>query len=463
MPSEKHWPDSTFISQMKMSQLGKAEEVGVTIGWKRALRALQYRNYRLYFGGQGISLVGTWMQRIAMSWLVYRLTDSAFMLGLIGFAGSIPSFIFGPLAGVLADRYNRRRMLVITQSLALLQALILGLLVLTGKSTIWQILILSIILGFVEAFDMPMRQSFMVEIVQKKDLGNAIALNSSMVNSSRLLGPSIAGVLIASVGEGVCFLLNSVSYLAVIFSLLAMRVPAQQLPAQSSHILKELKEGFYYAYSFTPIRAILMLLALVSLVGMPYSVLMPVFARDVLHGGPHTLGFLLGGAGVGALAGAIYLASRKSVLGLGRWIPMAAGIFGTGLILFSLSRTFWFSLALMLVTGFGMIVQMASSNTVLQTVVEENKRGRVMSLYAMAIRGMVPFGSLLAGIMASRLGAPTTLMVGGGCCIVGSLIFARNLPGMRKMVRPIYQRMGILPDMDTGIQAITENHSHLCQ
>jgi MFS family permease len=435
-------------AEMKISQQGKAEELGVTTGWKRALRALQYRNYRLYFGGQGISLIGTWMQRIAMSWLVYRLTNSAFMLGLIGFAGSIPSFIFGPIAGVLADRYNRRRMLIITQSLALLQAFILALLVLGGKITIWQILLLGIFLGFVEALDMPMRQSFMVEIVQKKDLGNAIALNSSMVNSSRLLGPSIAGVLIASMGEGMCFLLNSVSYLAVIISLLAMRVPPGELSARRSHILEELREGLLYAYSFRPIRSILMLLALVSLVGMPYSVLMPVFARDVLHGGPHTLGFLLGGAGVGALTGAIYLASRKSVLGLGRWIAMAAGIFGTGLIIFSLSRVFWFSLVLMLVTGFGMIVQMASSNTVLQTIVEENKRGRVMSLYAMAFRGMVPFGSLLAGIMASRLGAPLTLVIGGGCCIAGSLFFARNLPRMREMVRPIYQRMGVFPDID---------------
>ncbi len=434
--------------KMKTSQPGKTHELGVFIGWNRTLRAFQSRNYSLYFGGQGISLIGTWMQRIAMSWLVYRLTDSAFMLGLIGFAGSIPSFIFGPLAGVAADRYNRRRMLVITQSLALLQALLLGLLVLAEKITIWQILLLGIFLGLVEAFDMPVRQSFMVEIVQKKDLGNAIALNSSMVNSSRLLGPSIGGILIASTGEGMCFLLNSASYLAVIIALMAMRVPSGKLPARKSHVLNELQEGFRYAYSFTPIRSILMLLALVSLVGMPYSVLMPVFARDVLHGGPHTLGFLLGGSGVGALAGAIYLASRKSVLGLGRWIVMAAGIFGTGLIIFAISRVFWFSLILMLVTGFGMIVQMAASNTVLQTIVEEDKRGRVMSLYAMAFRGMVPFGSLLAGIMASRLGAPITLIVGGGCCILGSIIFARNLPAMREMVRPIYQRMGILSDME---------------
>lgn len=417
-------------------------------GWRRMARALRYRNYRLYFGGQGISLIGTWMQRIAMSWLVFRLTDSAFMLGAIGFAGSLPSFLMGPFAGVLADRCNRRRVLVITQSLALTQAFILALLVLTGRITVWQILVLSIFLGFVEAFDMPMRQSFMVEIVGKKDLGNAIALNSSMVNSSRLIGPSIAGVLIASMGEGMCFLLNAFSYLAVIISLLAMKVDETELPAREPQILKELKEGVAYAYSFAPIRSILLLLALVSLVGMPYSVLMPVFAKDILHGGPHTLGFLLGGAGVGALTGALYLASRKSVLGLGKWISLAAAIFGAGLIAFSFSTIFYLSLILMVVTGFGMIVQMASSNTLLQTVVEEDKRGRVMSLYAMAFRGMVPFGSLLAGTLASRYGAPATLMIGGACCIGGSLIFARNLPAMRTLVRPIYQKMGIVPDME---------------
>ena len=417
-----------------------------TTGWKRTIRALQSRNYRLYFGGQGISLIGTWMQRIAMSWLVYRLTDSAFMLGLIGFASSVPSFVLGPLAGVLSDRYNRRRMLIVTQCLASLQAFILALLVSVGQVAVWQILVLGIILGFVEAFDMPLRQSFMVEIVPKKDLGNAIALNSSMVNSSRLLGPSIAGILIASMGEGICFLLNSISYLAVIISLFAMRVPRGPVLTREFHILGELREGFAYAYNFMPIRSILMLLALVSLVGMPYSVLMPVFARDVLHGGPHTLGFLLGGSGVGALAGAIYLASRKSVLGMGKWIAMAAGIFGAGLIIFSLSRIFWLSLILMLVTGFGMIVQMASSNTVLQTIVDEDKRGRVMSFYAMAFRGMVPFGSLLAGVMANHLGAPLTLMIGGGCCIVGSVFFARNLPAMRNIVRPMYEKMGIFSD-----------------
>ncbi len=422
------------------------EKLEVKAGWKRTVRALRSRNYRLYFGGQGVSLIGTWMQRIAMSWLVYRLTGSAFMLGLIGFAGSVPSFILGPLAGVLSDRYNRRRMLIVTQCLALLQAFILALLVLGGQIAVWQILVLGIVLGFIEAFDMPLRQSFMVEIVPKQDLGNAIALNSSMVNSSRLLGPSIAGVLIASMGEGMCFLLNSISYLAVIASLLAMRVPQEQVSNREFHILGELREGFVYAYNFVPIRSVLMLLALVSLVGMPYSVLMPVFARDVLHGGPHTLGFLLGASGVGALAGAIYLAARKSILGMGRWIALAAGIFGAGLIAFSLSRVFWLSLLLMLVTGFGMIVQMASSNTVLQTIVDEDKRGRVMSFYAMAFRGMVPFGNLLAGIMANRLGAPLTLMIGGGCCVVGSVFFARNLPAMRDMVRPIYRRMGIFSD-----------------
>jgi MFS family permease len=415
--------------------------------------ALQYRNYRLFFGGQSISLIGTWMQRIAMSWLVYRLTNSALWLGVVGFTGQIPIFLLTPFAGVLADRMNRQRILVITQTLAMIQALILALLVLTGTIAVWHIISLSIFLGIVDAFDMPVRQSFMVEIVEKKDLGNAIALNSSMVNSARLLGPSIAGILIASMGEGMCFLLNGISYLAVILSLLAMKITSKRTETPNTYVLHGLKEGFHYAFGFPPIRYVLLLLALVSLIGMPYTVLMPVFARDILHGGPHTLGFLMGSSGVGALVGAIYLASRRSVLGLGKWIALAASLFGIGLIAFSLSRIFWFSLFLMLLTGFGMIVQMASSNTVLQTVVDEDKRGRVMSFYAMAFRGMTPFGSLLAGGLANKIGAPNTLMIGGISCILGSLMFARKLPLLRQMVRPIYVKMGIISERASGIQS----------
>jgi MFS family permease len=421
------------------------------------LPALQHRNYRLFFGGQGISLIGTWMQRIAMWWLVYRLTNSPFLLGVVGFTGQIPIFLLTPFAGVLADRMNRQRVLVITQTLAMMQAFILALLVLAGTIAVWHIISLSIFLGVIDAFDMPVRQSFMVEIVQAKDLGNAIALNSSIVNSAQLLGPSIAGILIASTGEGVCFLLNGISYLFVIVSLLAMKIISTKIETQNTHVLQGIREGFSYAFGFTPIRSILLLLALISLIGMPYRVLMPVFAKDVLRGGPHTLGFLMGSSGLGALMGSIYLASRKSVLGLGKWIALATGVFGIGLIAFSLSRVFWFSLFLIFLTSFGMMVQFASSNTILQTIVDEDKRGRVMSFYAMALRGMAPFGSLLAGSVAGKIGAPNTLMIGGGACFLGALVFARKLPLLRQMVRPIYVRMGIVLEAASRIQIKTKS------
>lgn len=396
---------------------------------ERILPALRHRNYRLFFGGQSISLMGTWMQRIAMSWLVYRLTNSAFLLGLVGFAGQIPIFLLTPFAGVLADRLNRHRMLVVTQTLAMIQALTLAILVLTGTIAVWQIISLSIFLGFVDSFDMPTRQSFLVEMIEKReDLGNAIALNSSMVNGARLVGPSVAGILIASVGEGMCFLLNGISYLAVIMSLLAMKIRQREMETKRTYILQELGEGFSYAFGFMPIRSVLLLMTLVSLMGMSHTVLMPVFARDILHGDSHTLGFLMGASGVGALVGALHLAFRKSVAGLEQWNVVAAGIFGLGLMAFSLSRFFWVSLFFMLLSGFGMIVQHASTNTVLQTVVDEDKRGRVMSLYVMAFRGMAPFGSLLAGGLASKIGAPNTILVGGLSCILGSLLFAMNLP-----------------------------------
>jgi MFS family permease len=391
-----------------------------------------------------------------MWWLVYRLSNSPFLLGVVGFTGQIPIFLLTPFAGVLADRMNRQRVLVVTQTLAMIQAFILALLVLAGAIAIWHIISLSIFLGVIDAFDMPVRQSFMVEIVQTNDLGNAIALNSSIVNCAQLLGPSIAGILIASMGEGMCFLLNGISYLFVIVSLLAMKITSKKMETPNSHVLQGIKEGFSYAFSFTPIRSVLLLLALVSLIGMPYRVLMPIFAKDVLHGGPHTLGFLMGSSGLGALVGSIYLASRKSVLGLEKWIPLAASIFGIGLIAFSLSRVFWFSLFLILLTSFGMMVQFASSNTVLQTVVDEDKRGRVMSFYAMAIRGMAPFGSLLAGGLAGKIGAPNTLMIGGVSCFLGALMFAKKLPLWRELVRPLYVRMGIVSEAASRIERTTK-------
>jgi MFS family permease len=293
-------------------------------GLRAVIRALDHRNFRLFFGGQSISLIGTWMQRIALGWLVYRLTNSAFLLGAVGFAGQIPIFFIAPFAGVFADRWNRQRMLILTQTLSMAQALLLSFLVLTGTVSVWQIIALSAFLGVVNAFDMPIRQAFTLEMIEnKEDLGNAIALNSSMVNSARLLGPSLAGMLIAVFGEGTCFLLNGISYVAVIAALLAMKINPRPPQPRRPPAMQELKQGFAYAFGFAPIRDVLLLLGLVSLVGMPYTVLMPIFARDILHGGPHVLGFLMGASGIGALAGAVYLASRKSVLGLGKIIPLA--------------------------------------------------------------------------------------------------------------------------------------------
>jgi MFS family permease len=423
-----------------------------TNGLKLAFRALSHRNYRLFFGGQGISLIGTWMQQIAMNWLVYRLTHSALLLGLVGFSSRIPTFVFASFAGVMADRWNRHRALVVTQTLSTVQALILAALVLTGTISIWHVILLSFSLGFINAFDIPIRQSFVVDMVERReDLGNAIALNSSLVNGARLVGPSIAGMLMATFGEGICFLLNGISFLAVIVALLAMRIKQpDRSEKQNPNVLRGLQEGFSYAFGFAPIRSILLLLALVSLMGMPYMVLMPIFAGKILHGGPQAFGFLLGASGSGALIGALYLASRRSVLGLGRIIVIASGLFGIGLIVFSLSRVFWLSLLSMLLTGFGMMVQMASSNTVLQTIVEEDKRGRVMSFYTMAFMGMVPFGSLLAGSLANMIGAPNTVMVGGIACIFGSALFAKKLATLREMVRPIYIEKGIFVEKLPG-------------
>jgi MFS family permease len=422
------------------------------------LRALDHRNYRLFFSGQSISLIGTWMTRIATSWLVYRMTNSALLLGVVGFAGQIPSFLLAPFAGVLVDRWNRHRLLLITQVLALVQSLAMAILALTGLINIWHVIALSIFQGIINAFDMPARQAFVVEMVEKReDLPNAIALNSSMVNAARLLGPSLGGVIIAVVGEGWCFMIDAVSYIAVIGSLFAMRItPRMTTPIKEARVLQQLREGWDYAYRFAPIRKVLLLLALVSLVGMPYTVLMPVFANEILQGGPNTLGILMAASGVGALIGAFFLASRKSVLGLGKYIPLTAGAFGAGLIAFSFSRVIWVSLLLMIVTGLGFMVQMAASNTLLQTIVEEDKRGRVMSFYTMAFMGMAPFGSLLAGTIAERIGAPQTLMLGGIGCVFGAVWFAMSLPALRRDVRPIYIKIGILPEMVSGIQQTSE-------
>jgi len=391
-------------------------------------RALRYRNYRLFFAGQGISLVGTWMQALAMGWLVYRLTRSALMLGVVGFAGQIPALILAPVAGVAADRWNRHRIMLVTQTLATVQAVALGLLVVTGSVALWHILLLTIFLGITNSVDIPARQAFIVQMIGKReDLGNAIALNSLMFNGARLVGPSVAGVLIAAIGEGICFLLNGISYLAVIGALLAMKISPPRAERAKTDVFQGLRDGFRYAFGSGAIRSIVLLLGVISLVGMPFQVLMPVFAREVLHGGPHTLGFLAAASGAGALGGATYLASRKSVVGLARIIPIASSAFGTGLIAFSHSSVLPFSILFLLPTGFAMMVYTASSNTVLQTVVDDDKRGRVMAFYAMAFMGIVPFGNLLAGSLSDKIGAPNTVLVGGACCVLSSLVLARKL------------------------------------
>ena len=388
-----------------------------------------------------------------MSWLVYRVTGSVFLLGMVGFMGFFPTFILAPVAGVAADRWNRLGLLVATQTLSMIQALILASLVLQGSILVWHIFALSIFLGVVNAFDIPARQSFVVEMVENRDdLANAIALNSAMFNGARLLGPSIAGIVIAAFGEGICFLLNGISYVAVIAALLAMRIPPKKSETSRAHVLKGMKEGFVYTFGFPPIRAVLLLLALVSLMGMPFVVLMPFFAKDVLQGGPHTLGFLMAGSGAGSLLGALYLASRRGVLGLGRVIVFASNLFSIGLIGFSFSRVVWLSLLMLFITGFGMMVQMASINTILQTIVEDDKRGRVMSFYSMAAMGMTPFGSLLAGTLSEIIGPANTVLVGGASCLMGAWYFAAKLPKMREMVRPIYVERGILQEVATGLR-----------
>jgi MFS family permease len=413
------------------------------------LRALRSRNYRLFVAGQSVSLIGTWMQQVAMSWLVYRMTGSAMLLGIVGFTSQIPSFLLAPVAGVFADRWEKRRLLLITQALALTQAALLAIIVLTGIVRIWEIVALSLFLGIVNAFDIPIRQSFIVQMVDsREDLSNAIALNSSMVHGARLIGPTIAGLLVASVGEGVCFAINSVSYLAVITALAGMRLSPQPPHIQRRHVIQELREGARYAFGFKPIRSILLMLALVSLMGMPYSVLIPVFAREVLHGNSHTYGFLMAAAGTGAFAGAIFLASRRSVIGLDRVIARAAILFGAGIAMFALSNRFILSLVSLVVAGFGAMTLVASSNTILQTIVDEDKRGRVMSFFIMSFIGMTPFGSLIAGTLAGQIGARGTVLVGAAFCLACGIFFFRQLPRFREQIKPIYIDRGILQEFE---------------
>lgn len=428
--------------------IATAEKLGFRL--PAMFRALGSRNYRLFFVGQGLSLIGTWMTRIATSWLIYSLTHSALLLGTLGFAGQIPTFLLAPVAGVLVDRWDRYKIMIATQTLSMIQSFALAFLTLTHRITVTDVLLLSIAQGLINAFDTPARQSYMVRLVDRReDLSNAIALNSSLVNSARLIGPAIAGVIIAAVGTGWCFFADGVSFLAVIGSLLMMRVDQSQnrpiATDKARSILGEFREGWKYVGEFKTVRNVLLLLGLICLMGMPYTVLLPLFATRVLHGGAKTLGWLMSSVGVGAVIGSLVVAARKSVIGLGRVMATAAVIFGVGLTAFSLSHIFWVSMLLLMVTGFGFVTQLASSNTLIQTVVEDKMRGRVMSFYTMAFFGTTPFGSLLAGVCASKFGAAWTLCGGGALCVVGGAWFAATLPALRQELRPIYKRMGILP------------------
>jgi MFS family permease len=411
-----------------------------------AWRALRHHNFQLFFAGQSISLIGTWMTRLATTWLVYRLTHSALLLGIVTFAGQIVSFALGPFAGVWVERLNRRKLLIWTQAAAAIQSLAMAALTLAHVITLWEIIVLTALQGLINAFDMPARQSFLIQMIEdRNDLGNAIAINSSMVNGARLIGPAIAGLLIGAVGEGWCFLIDGVSYFAVIASLLMMRIKLLDVRRSASSMLEQVREGWDYVRTFRPIRTILLLFSLLCVMGYPFAVLLPVYVVQVLHGGAATLGWLSGASGIGALVSAISLALRKSIVGLTRMLQIAAAMLGAALVLFGLSRTLWVSLVLMAFVGFGLMQSAAVSNTIVQSLVPEDKRARVMSYYTMAFFGAAPFGSLLAGALAHRMGAPNTLIFTGASCLLGSLWFTLELPKIRAVMRPIYREMGLLP------------------
>ncbi len=409
-------------------------------GLNSLLRALGSRNYRLYFCGQAVSLIGTWMQQIAMRWLVYRLTKSELLLGFVGFASAIPVFFLVPFAGVVADKFKRHRILAMTQGLAALQTFTVAVLVLMDQVAVWHVLLLGVFLGIINAFDIPTRQAFLVEVVEnKEDLGNAIALNSFIFNGALLVGPSLAGVLIAFFGEGLCFVLNGMSYLALIGALYFMKIPDRKITSANLEVGRGILEGATYAFRSVPIRSILLLVALVSFIGVSYTLLMPVFAEDILHGGPREFGYLMSATGVGALAGAVFLASRRDIVGLGKVIVIAGVFYGIGLSALSLSHYMLLSLVLAVVVGFSLMLLMASSNTILQTIVDEKKRGRLISLFVMARRGVESFGSLVVGIVAHKFGTADTLLIGGIVCSLAALVFATKLPLIQETSRAFYK------------------------
>jgi MFS family permease len=402
--------------------------------WSEGFRALRHRNYRLFFSGQLISLIGTWMDQVAEAWLVYRLTGSALLLGTVAFASQIPVFLLAPIGGALADRLDRRKILICTQSSMMLLTFMLAGLTLSHRVHIWQVVMLAALTGVVNAIDLPARQAFVVDMVSRADLVNAIALNSSMFNGARIVGPALAGIVVAAIGEGWCFFANGVSFIAVIAGLGLMKIDRPRLAIEGSP-LENIIEGFKFVAQSDPVRALMVLLGLVSFTAMPYAVLMPLFADKILHGGAQALGLLMGCSGVGALAGALTLAMRKTLKGLSVWVAASCAGFGVALLLFSFSRLLWLSAALLVPAGFCMMIQMASSNTLIQSMVPDRLRGRVMSVYAMTFMGMAPLGALLAGSLAHKLGAPMTVGIGGVVAIVGAGLFGLKLPALRPAAR----------------------------
>lgn len=429
---------------------------------KSLLRSLSHRNFRLFFIGQGISLIGTWMQQIAMSWVVFRLTGSSFQLGLVLFCGQIPALFLSPIAGVMVDRWNRRQLLLFTQTFAMIQAFVLAALDMTGTIAVWQILPLSIFLGVVNTFDAVGRQSFLTEMVNgKKDLSNAIALNSSIMNMARLLGPTLAGLLLAATSASVCFLVNGISYFAVLVALLAMQLAPHIKKPHTKGLREGLSEGFAYAFNFLPIRIILIICGIASMVGSSYNVILPEFSVKILHGDANTLGMLGTAAGLGALCGALFLASRSSVVGLGRWIWIGLFLMGIGFMVFAWATEFWVAFAALTVISFGMMVQIAASNTMLQTIVDEDKRGRVMSFFTMAFLGVAPFGSLLTGYLSRAFGIKFAFIINGSACLAAACAFFILLPKLRALIRPIYLRLNIISPKATQLASGIETANEL--
>ncbi|HKV27598.1 MAG TPA: MFS transporter [Candidatus Acidoferrales bacterium] len=435
-------PDNTSANTTEKFASGETAQATPVSRWSVMFRALRYRNFQLFFAGQLISLIGTWMDNIAEAWLVYRLTGSSLLLGTVAFAGQIPVFLLAPIGGMVADRCDRRRVVVATQSASMVLAGILAGLTLSGRVKVWEVILLASLMGVVNAFDIPARQAFLVEMVGREDLMNAIALNSSMFNGARVIGPAIAGILVASIGEGWCFFANSVSYIAVIAGLLLMRI-SRRVVEEHASAFEHIAEGFRFVRHTAPILALLLLLGLVSLVAMPYSVLMPIFAARILHGNATTLGTLMGATGIGALTGALVLASRTGLKGLSRWVAVSCGGFGVTLILFSFSRWYLLSVILLVPVGFAMMVQMASSNTLIQAMVPDRLRGRTMAVYSMMFMGMAPLGSLLSGALADQIGASWTVALGGMGAIIGAFVFAHSLPRLRVEARELILAQGL--------------------